>query len=145
MGDRYDDLTGPELASELTGRGLSVTGKVGELRARLRDDDEKRAQEPADGPSPDHVGEEQADDGSEVPEPREPVEYRPDGLVLTEEQARQLTRGEARLRASVKHVNPMTERKYAAGDRVVVIFAEHDRRALVLPFGIEIELTEEQD
>lgn len=145
MSDRYDDLKGPELAAELTRRELSVTGKVDELRDRLRADDERQAQAAADGPDPDSGGADPADVVPEAQEPREPTEYLPGAVVLTEEQARQLTRGEARLRAASKHVTPMTERKYIAGDRVTAVFVWASRKALVLPFGIEIDLSEEQD
>ena len=38
-GDKYDALTGPELKEELTKRKLAVSGKVDELRDRLRESD----------------------------------------------------------------------------------------------------------
>ena len=38
-GDEYDAMTSPELKAELKSRGLTVGGKVDELRDRLRADD----------------------------------------------------------------------------------------------------------
>lgn len=142
--DRYDDMGGPALAAELADRELAISGKVDELRDRLRAHDaERAAQEDADGPDEVVEGEETGDEVVELPEPREPVEYAAGRLVLTEEQASLLTRGEAKIRAFVKHVNPMSERKYVEGDSVVAVLDHTARLALVLPFGIEIPLPEE--
>lgn len=40
-GDQYDKMDGSALKEELTKRELGVSGKVDELRDRLREDDEK--------------------------------------------------------------------------------------------------------
>jgi len=141
MGDKYDEMKGPELAEELTRREIAMTGKVDELRARLREDDEKRAQASADGPEPGGEGEETEADDAEIPEPREPARIQPYGVKLNEEQARLLTAGEARLAQFFKHVTPTGSRKYAAGDQVMAVASPEDTKVRVLPFGIEIELS----
>lgn len=38
-GDQYDKMTGPELKEELKSRNLAVSGKVDDLRDRLREND----------------------------------------------------------------------------------------------------------
>ncbi len=143
--DRYAAMAGPALAAELAERALPISGKVEELRARLREDDEKAAQDDADGPADLVEGEEITPDDVEETEPRQPVDYVTEPLVLSAEQAAQLTRGEARLRAFVKHVNPLTVRKYVEGDAVVAVTDEPNNVAVVLPFGIEVALVTEED
>lgn len=146
MGDRYDDMVGADLAEELADRELPVSGRVDELRARLREDDERRAQQPEDPTVDAGEGEDTEADDVDVPEPREPVDYVPMAVVLTEDQARQLTAGEARLRQFTKHVTQMTARKYCVGDRVTGIAVPATGVLLVLPFGIEVTLeTPEED
>ena len=57
MGETYEDMAGPALAAELARRELPVSGRVDELRARLREDDEKRAQEDIQKLTDRHVAE----------------------------------------------------------------------------------------
>lgn len=47
--DEYDEMSGDELREELRGRGLTVGGKVAELRQRLRQDDVDNPQEEDEG------------------------------------------------------------------------------------------------
>lgn len=145
MGDKYDDQTGAQLSAELVKRELPITGRVDDLRARLREDDEKRAQAPQDGSDPDSEGEETEADDVDVPEPREPVDYGAGAVVLTEGQARQLTAGEARVRQFTKHVSHLSVRKYCEGDRVTGIFDYPNALFLVLPYGVEITMEPEED
>lgn len=140
MSDRYEDMKGPELAEELAKRELPISGKVDELRARLREDDELRAQSDADTSNPDPEGEETDADDIEVPEPREPLRIQPYGVRLTEEQARVLNAGEARVLQFTKHVSRVTPIKYAAGDQVMALGSPESTHVRVLPYGIEIEL-----
>lgn len=42
--DKYDAMDGPALKEELKKRELAVSGKVDELRERLREDDAKKAE-----------------------------------------------------------------------------------------------------
>jgi hypothetical protein len=140
MGDRYDDMKGPELAEELAQRELPVTGKVDELRDRLREDDQKRAQEDADGADPADEGEGAPDEEIDVPEPRQPVEYSPMVVLLNESQARRLTAGEASIQRFTKHVSSISSRKFVAGDRVFGIADWENSVCRVLPLGVEIEI-----
>lgn len=138
--DRYDEMTGPVLAEELGRRELAVTGRVDELRARLREDDAKRAEKAAEAPDEGDGGEETDTDDIDVPEPRQPIGYDPMSVVLNEDQARTLNGAEARLRRHFRHVTPVAERKYCAGDRVTGIGDFENNVCRVLPLGIEIEL-----
>lgn len=140
--DKYDEMRGPELAEELAKRELPVSGKVEELRDRLREDDAKPVNDPPeapegseDAPDPETEGEE-----VEVPEQREPVDYDAGKVVLTEAQARVLNAGEASLRRHFRYVFGMAERKYGEGDTVVVVMDWANNVARTLPFGIEIPL-----
>ena len=141
--DKYDEMTGPLLAEELARRELNVSGKVDELRARLREDDARRAQEGADESGEAYEGEETQD----VPEPRQPVDHDARALVLTEEQARKLNAGTANVRRFTKHVTPVPEVKYAAGDRVMAIRHPLNSGYSVLPHGVWLDedLTEQED
>lgn len=142
MGDQYDDMKGPELAAELAQRELGVTGRVDELRDRLREDDQKRAQADADGPDTPDEGDGTEEPEIDVPAPRVPRREQPYGVRLTEEQARVLNAGTASVLHFTKHVNRVAARKYAAGDQVLAIGSPEDTKVLVLPFGVEIELTD---
>jgi hypothetical protein len=125
--DRYDEMSGAELAAEAQERELPLSGKVAELRERLR------AADASEGAG---TGEE----ASDLPEPREPVAYAVGTVTLTEEQARQLTAGEAKVRQFTKHVSPTPIRKYAEGDQVPAVLVPAEGYALVVPFGIRIDL-----
>lgn len=137
--DRYDEMTGPQLGEELSRRELTVSGRVDELRARLREDDARRAengdQGDADDPNPDPEGEDPETDDIEVPEPREPSVVEVVQVTLDEDQARALTAGEARMRQFLKHVNPIAEQKHCAGDQVLALETDVLQ---VLPFGVQI-------
>lgn len=148
MGDQYDEMTGPALSEELARRELPVSGRVEELRARLREDDEKRAQSNTDGP--DETGgapdtEDDESNGVDVPEPREPVDYSPMAVVLNEDQARVLNAASAALRRHFRYVMSMSERKYCAGDKVFGVADWANGVCSVLPFGVEIELEQEDE
>lgn len=136
MGDRYDEMKGPELAAELASRELPMQGRVDELRDRLREDDAQ----PANDPSAEDAPEESETDDVEVPEPREPIRSEAMLVYLTEEQARALTSGEAALSRFMRHVMPIEAQKYCAGDQVMAVESDALR---VLPFGIEIPKPEE--
>lgn len=47
-GDEYEDLNGDELRAELQGRDLPTSGRVDELRERLRQDDAEKAESDED-------------------------------------------------------------------------------------------------
>lgn len=144
MTDKYDEMTGPVLAEELAKRELPVSGKVDELRDRLREDDKaKAAQGDGDGSGTTSEGEETPAGEVEVPEPRQPVSHEPMMVVLDEDQARILTAGEARVRRFTKHVQAHTDRKYCAGDRVTGIADWENQLCRVLPFGVEIPIRAE--
>jgi hypothetical protein len=144
--DRYDEMSGPALAAELQDRELPLSGKVDELRDRLRADDAEEGAEPSpDGTDDVPEGAETGEEAFDLPEPRDPVEYAAGTLTLTEEQARQLTAGEAKLRQFTKHVNPMSTRKYAEGDQVLAVLVPESGYAIVLPFGIEISDSGSED
>jgi hypothetical protein len=144
MGDRYDDLKGPELAAELSERELSVTGRVDELRDRLREDDEKRAQAAADGPDGGPATSDPTEAGPEVPEPRKPLEMAVLVLSITEDQARDLTAREAGVARFLKHVAPFEARKYVAGDRLVAVTADHRTAAVLGVVGLVVRLDSDQ-
>lgn len=144
VNDQYTEMTGPVLAAELGRRELNVSGKVEELRDRLREDDrqraEKAAQADADGSDDAPEGEEAA----EVPSQREPADHSTVmAVVLTEDQARALTVGEASFARFLKHVTGYTSRKYVAGDSVIGLADWENNVCRVFPFGVEIKLEEE--
>jgi hypothetical protein len=144
--DKYDALTGPELGEELKRRELPISGRVDELRDRLREDDARKAAESnANVPDPGSEGEETEAGEVDVPEPREPLRIQPYGVKLTEEQARVLNAGEARVLHFTKHVNKVTAIKYAAGDQVMALGSPESTHVRVLPYGIEIELTRDEN
>jgi hypothetical protein len=144
MGDRYEGMIGADLAAELAKRELPVSGKVEELRDRLREDDEAKAQKDADAPDPAPEGEETEADGVEVPEPRQPIEQFTVQCELSEETARELTRLEARVAQFLKHVAPSKPFKYCAGDRVIGIDLG-DGYVHVIASGVRIKVDTENE
>lgn len=142
--DQYDDMTGPVLVAELGKRELNVSGKVEELRDRLRAHDAEQAQKAADGPDDTPEGDETDADSTEVLEPRAPVDYSPMAVVLTEGQARQLNAGETSIKRHFRYITSLAPRKYGAGDRVTGIADWENRVCRVLPFGVEIVLNVDQ-
>lgn len=145
MGDKYDDMTGPTLSEELAIRGLPVSGKVDELRERLRENDAQKAEDasnPADEGDDTPYAENEAEEDAQ-PE-RDPEHYEPMSLVLNEDQARALTAGEAKMAQFLRHVMPFSQRKYVAGDRVFGVVVREINACRVLPFGIEVPLDESE-
>lgn len=142
--DQYDEMTGPVLVAELGKRELNVSGKVEELRDRLREDDVRRAEKAEADKNDPPQGEETGEDASDVPEPRKPADYGPMVVILNEDQARVLNASEAGLKRHFRYVTPMASRKYAEGDRVTGIADWANNVCRVLPFGIEIELDSDQ-
>lgn len=141
--DKYDDMTGPMLSEELARRELPVSGRVDELRDRLREDDEKRAQASGGGPDDGSESEETEAGEVEVPEQREPVDQELIKLTLTEEQARELTRAEAAYARHMRYVFRFEPRKYLPGDGVAAV--TYDRRtATVLGIGATLALSEDE-
>lgn len=147
MGDRYDDMTGPALGEELSKRQLAVSGRVEELRDRLREDDNRKAEEEAqraaDGSDPTPEGEDTDADDVEVPEQREPWDMEILRLELTEDQARELTRREAGISRQFKHVAPFEPRKYLPGDRVAGVTVDR-KTAVVLGTNVTLQLDNDQ-
>lgn len=139
----YDEMNGAQLGEELARRELPVSGKVDELRARLREDDEKRAQEAVTGSDDPAEGEETSGAEVEVPEPREPLRMEFLTLTLTEDQARELTRREAGIARFMKHVAPFEATKYLEGDQVIGVTVDRKTAAVLGVVGLTIELEPE--
>lgn len=144
--DRYDDMTGPVLAEELGRRELPVSGKVDELRDRLREDDARKADQGAqEGSADEPVGDTPSVEEVDVPEPRDPVDYDAGKVILSEDQARILNAAEASLARHFRYVFQTATRKYCAGDTVLVVMDWPNSVARVLPFGVEIPLDSDED
>lgn len=142
--DKYDDMTGPMLAEELSRRELPVSGRVDELRDRLREDDEKRAQASGGGPDDGSESEETEAGEVEVPEQREPIEQELVRVRLDEDQARALTRAEASYARHMRYVFKVEPRKYLPGDEVAAVRFGDDGVVTVLGIGASLALSEDE-